>query len=66
VPDDSSTTLVLLVFVDRILRTLRGLLTLAASTWWMVARIWRKAEVTEGHASVSSGRMVPGWSSCVL
>ena len=56
VPVDISTTLVRRVLVDRILRMFLGLETRQASTLWMVARIWRKAEVTEAH-----GSMVVGW-----
>jgi len=56
VPVDISTTLVRRVLVDRMLRMFLGLETRQASTLWMVARIWRKAEVTEAH-----GSMVVGW-----
>jgi hypothetical protein len=55
VPVDISTTLVRRVLVDRMLRMLRGFVTRHASTLWMVARICRKAEVTEAHGSVATG-----------
>mmetsp|Transcript_3039 Transcript_3039/g.11985 ORF Transcript_3039/g.11985 Transcript_3039/m.11985 type:complete len:314 (+) Transcript_3039:1234-2175(+) len=66
VPVDSATTLVRRVLTERSLRTLRPPSRRESSAVWIALRTWRKADVTDAHPWVSSGRVsrAPGIIGC--
>mmetsp|Transcript_13804 Transcript_13804/g.60270 ORF Transcript_13804/g.60270 Transcript_13804/m.60270 type:complete len:315 (-) Transcript_13804:592-1536(-) len=57
VPVDSATTFVRRVLTERSLRTLRPPSRRESSAVWIALSTWRKADVTDAHPWVSSGRV---------